>query len=93
MIRATRSTVPPPRRRARAAADGLVQDFGVDEVEQRPDPGLARGDDLAAQRVKPPAQVAQHVLGQVSSLVADFPERFRPASVHAAATASMNTRQ
>jgi hypothetical protein len=46
-------------------------------VEQRPDPGLARGDDLPAQRVKPPAEFPEHVLGQVSGMVADLPERLR----------------
>jgi hypothetical protein len=63
---------------AEPAADDLVQDFRVDEMEQRADPGLARGDDLPPERVKPPAQVPQHALGQVSGLVADLPERPRP---------------
>ena len=49
------------------------------------------GDDLPPQRVRLPAQVPQHLLGQVSGLVADLPERLGPASVHAAATASTNT--
>jgi hypothetical protein len=66
------------RQVAEPAADDLVQDVRADEVEQRPDPGLARGDDLPPQRVKPPAQVPEHALGQVSCLVADFPERLRP---------------
>jgi hypothetical protein len=52
--------------------------LGVDEVEQRPDPGLAWGDDLPPQRVRLPAQVPQHLLGQVSGLVADLPERLGP---------------
>ena len=60
-------------------------------VEQGPDPGLARGDDLPPQRVRPPAEAAQHVLGQVSGMVADLPEVLAPASVHAAATARTKT--
>ena len=60
---------------AQPAAEDLVQDSGVDEVQERADPGLARRDDLPPQRVRPPAEVAQHVLGQVSGMVADLPER------------------
>jgi hypothetical protein len=63
---------------AQPPAGNLIQDLGVDEVEQRPDPGLAWGDDLPPQRVRLPAQVTQHLLGQVSGLVADLPERLGP---------------
>jgi hypothetical protein len=63
---------------AQPAAEDLVQDLRVDEVQQRPDPGLAGGDDPPQQRVTPPAQVRQHALRQVSGLVADLPERLRP---------------
>ena len=69
---------PGVRQVAEPAAEDLVQDLGVDEVEQRPDPGLAQGDDLPPQRVRLPAEVAQHVLGQVSGMVADLPEGLRP---------------
>ena len=42
-------------------ADDAVYDARVNEVRQRPDPGLARGDDLPAQRVPPPAEVPEHI--------------------------------
>ena len=66
------------REAAQPPAGNLVQDLGVDEAEQRPDPGLAWGDDLPPQRVRLPAQVPQHLLGQVSGLVADLPKRLGP---------------
>lgn len=62
---------------AEPAAEDVVEDRGVEEVEQGPDPGLARGDDLPPQRVHPAAQVPQDVLGQVSGLVPDLPEGLR----------------
>jgi len=37
---------PRVREIAEPAAEDVVEDLGVDEVQQRPDPGLARGDDL-----------------------------------------------
>jgi hypothetical protein len=60
------------------AAGNLVQDLRADRVDQGPDSRLAGRDDLPAQRVRPAAQRPQDLLGQVSGLVADLPERPRP---------------
>ena len=57
------------RREQPARAVGLDQGAG---------PRLARGDDLPQQRMRPPAEPLQHVLRQVSVMVADFAVVLRP---------------
>ena len=66
------------RQGAQPAAGQVIEDIRADDVDQGADPLLARGDDLAAQRMPCPAQPPQNLLRQVSGLVADLPEGLRP---------------
>ena len=64
--------------RAQPVPDDLIQRLRVQHMQQGADPLLARRDDPAPQRVRPPAERGQQLLRHVSSLVPDLPEALRP---------------
>ena len=59
---------------AQPAADELVQFLRVQFLDQGADPLLAGRDDAPQQRVRHPAEPGQHLLRQVSGMIADLPE-------------------
>jgi hypothetical protein len=65
------------RQVAQPAADDLVQVLRVQFLDQGADPLLAGGDDAPQQRARRPAEPGQHLLRQVSGMVADLPEALR----------------
>jgi hypothetical protein len=59
---------------AQPAADQVVEEVRSDGLDQGTDPRLARDDDPPQQRMRPPAEPAQYLLGQVGGMVSCLPE-------------------